>query len=539
MPEPLDPKAPVVIAPERGPLPRREFLRRVAAAGAAGAVGTLAASLEKARAGAPPEEWTTSFPDGIKSGDPQPHGSVLWTRIQAPPDGRPVPVVWSVSEDPDVAAVVRGGVAWARSGAGHTVKVRVDSLRPDRWYYYRFEAAGASSVVGRLRTSPDPTIVPNRLRYAFASCQQRTASHYVAHRAIMNEGVDFWMHLGDYIYVHDSADLTLENYRNRYRLFQSNPLLQELQAKVPIVAMWDDGEFYNGVDRTGDPIRLEAARTAWFENMPVQRPRRDRVYRSFRWGRLADVIMIDVRSYRDPEVPANVPLFGSLEGQDSRTPPSDQMFAPGRTTLGARQKRWLKGRLRHSRANWRLIGNPYNINPWRVSDLDTPQGRIDNPNFRQNEGIYVSNEAWDDYQLERREITEMLARYQIPNVVFTSGHTHIYLASELMPDFDDATSPVVAFDFTTGSLTADPDPLTIAPIELLRAAEQIMIAANNPYLKHVDILRQGYAIVDVTPEECIVEFRAIDTFDPDAEPYTSARFRVVSGGDELEVLYLA
>jgi hypothetical protein len=88
----------------------------------------------------------------------------------------------------------------------------------------------------------------------------------------------------------------------------------------------------------------------------------------------------------------------------------------------------------------------------------------------------------------------------------------------------------------TGSLTADPDPRTIAPEELLHAAEQIMIGANAPYLKHVDILRQGYAIVDVTPRECIVEFRAIDTFDPDAEPYTAARFRVTTGGSSLEVL---
>jgi alkaline phosphatase D len=95
----------------------------------------------------------------------------------------------------------------------------------------------------------------------------------------------------------------------------------------------------------------------------------------------------------------------------------------------------------------------------------------------------------------------------------------------------------VAFDFVTGSLTADPDPLTIAPENLLIAAENIMIGANTPYLKKVNILDQGYAVVDATPEETIVEFRVLDTFDPNAEARTASRFRVRNGGRTLETLF--
>ncbi len=82
----------------------------------------------------------------------------------------------------------------------------------------------------------------------------------------------------------------------------------------------------------------------------------------------------------------------------------------------------------------------------------------------------------------------------IKNVLVTSGHTHFYKASD------------------------------------------IMLAANTPYLKHVDLLRQGYAIVDITPEETLVEFRGIDTLDPEAEASTFARFRVVAGRPGIEVL---
>jgi alkaline phosphatase D len=177
------------------------------------------------------------------------------------------------------------------------------------------------------------------------------------------------------------------------------------------------------------------------------------------------------------------------------------------------------------------------MNPWKIQDLDTPALRAQNPLLPRNGGVYVSNEAWDDYQAERRDLLEYIWRQQIRNVVFTSGHTHIYLASELQPDFDDPAWPTVAFDFVTGSLTADPDPRTIAPEPLLLAAEGIMRQANDPYLRYVNLLDQGYAVVDVTPEELIVEFRVLDTFDANAVPRTAARFRVVNGGTTLETLF--
>jgi alkaline phosphatase D len=309
-----------------------------------------------------------------------------------------------------------------------------------------------------------------------------------------------------------------------------------MHAAVPLVAVWDDGEFYNGVDRTGDPTRLAAARTAWFEHMPLRRPRNDRTYRSLRWGRLAEMALLDTRQYRDPEVPANTRFFDLIDAQDTAIPPGEQMFAPGRTTLGARQKRWLKRRLRRGRKIWRLIGSSYDMAPWKLIDRDTPELRAENPDLQRNGGVYVSNEAWDDYQDERRELMSFLAHFEVPNVVVCSGHTHFYKASDIMPDFDDATSPVTAMEFVAGSLTADPDPRTIAPEAVLHLAEDLMMGANAPYLKQIDLLNQGYVLVDVTPEETTVEFRVLDTFDPGAEASTFARFRVVAGRPGVEVL---
>jgi alkaline phosphatase D len=214
------------------------------------------------------------------------------------------------------------------------------------------------------------------------------------------------------------------------------------------------------------------------------------------------------------------------------------MFAPGRTTLGAKQKRWLRGGLRRSRATWRVIGSSYDMAPWKIIDRDTPVLRMQTPNLQRNGGVYVSNEAWDDYQSERRELMEFIARERIDNVMVSAGHTHFFKASEIMPDFDDDASPITAVEFVTGSLTADPDPRTIAPEELLHFAEEAMIEANKPYLKLVDLLQQGYVLVEATPEETLVEFRGIDTFDPDAEAFTFARFRVVAGRPGITALPL-
>lgn len=509
-------------------MPRREFLRRLGLAGIGG-FASAAAWTGPARASVAP------FPDGIKSGDPAPTSAVIWTRT---PDqgGPPLDVVWSVAEDAAMQNVVRGGVVQAEAAAGYNVKVRVRRLRPDRWYHYRFETAAGASVIGRLRTAPRRGEPADHLRYAFASCQQRTQSHYVAHRAIAGENVDFLMHLGDYVYVHDFATLSVPDYREVYQRFHSNPLLQEMHAEVPLVAVWDDGEFYNGVDRTGDPGRLANARQAWFEAMPVERPRDDRTFRALRWGTLAEILLLDTRQYRDPEVPANTTFAGLIDAQDTTIPPGPDMFAPGRTTLGARQKTWLKSRLKRTRARWKIMGSSYDMAPWKLVDYDTPALRESNPDLQINGGIYVSNEAWDDYQDERRQLMRHIAQRNVSNVLVTSGHTHFYKASNIQPDFDDETSPITAMEFVTGSLTADPLPTEIAPVELLHVAEDIMLAANAPYLRHVDLLNQGYAVVDVTPEETIVEFRVIDTLDPDAEPTTFGRFRVADGVPGIETL---
>ena len=504
---------------------RREFLGGLAATGAGAAfLGGVAGAAappagRRPRAAAPPPP------------PPPPGGGA---RGGAPPDGAPVDVLWEVAADAAFTRVAAGGVVTATAGDDHCVHVRVGGLRPDRWYHYRFTAAGARSRTGRLRTAPRPEAAPGRLRFAFASCQQRNESHYVAHRAIAGEGVDFLLHLGDYVYVSDEGTVTLADYRDVHRRFKTDPLLQDCHAAVPLVAMWDDGEFYNGVDHLGDPARLEAAKRAWFDYMPMVPGRREpyRTYRRLPWGALADMFVLDVRAYRDP----------AIEEMNTFTPEGARMAEPGRTTLGAPQKRWLLDGLGRSSGAWRLLGSPYNMLPWRLLDLDEPWMRFLDPHWPRNAGVYVPNEAWDDYQAERREILGFLAERGIGDNVVVSGHTHFFLAGDLSADYDDAASPVAAAEFSGGSLTADPDPRALFdPLPREWAEGFIRFGADyclwaNRHLRHVNLLEQGYAVVEVTTQETLVEFRLVDTSDPDAEARTGARFRVRAGVPGVEVL---
>jgi alkaline phosphatase D len=511
---------------------RREVLRLLGV-GVPGAYVLGACAVEAAPDGPLPvhdDPDPAPFRWGVASGDPMPGASTIWTRVEAPP-GSEVGVLWMVAEDASFDRVVAAGTVTATDATGHAVTVPVGDLPTDAWLWYRFEALGGASRTGRLRTAPAPGTASEHLRFAFSSCQQLNESFFVAHQAAAAEpGVDFMVHLGDYIYVDDAATLTLADYRGCYDRWRREPGLRDLHAAYPMVAVWDDGEFVNGVDRTLSPERFDNATRAWFEWFPHVDPGGRRTYRNLRWGTLVDLPVLDVRSYRDPAVDSIVYLDGN------------EAYDPVRTTLGSDQYGWLTTLLAGSDAAWRIIGSGYNVAPWRLLNLEVLRPFV--PGLPPNAGIYAPNEAWDDYFVERRDLLEWLGERSIVDTVFVSGHTHVYLASDLRPDPDSWSSPVVAADFCTGSLTADPDPRAAflpglradVAEEVIRLAERWVLSQNAPGMRHINLVDQGYAVVDVDPERIEVTYRLIDTSNPDAEPVDGAQFRVRRGVPGLEVL---
>ena len=149
---------------------------------------------------------TDPFTLGIASGDPDDTSVVLWTRL-APqsfdPDGGMgsdlVEVRWELAEDDAMRRVVQTGTATAGPLLGHSVHAEVSGLQPDRWYWFRFRAGAAESPIGRTRTLPAPDARPDRLRFAFASCQHYEQGYFTAYRPMVADDLDMVVFLGDYI----------------------------------------------------------------------------------------------------------------------------------------------------------------------------------------------------------------------------------------------------------------------------------------------------------------------------------------------------
>src|SRR6266404_3028036 len=111
-----------------------------------------------------------------------------------------VQVEWEVATDDRMGRIVQRGVVGATHAFAHAVHVEVENLEPERWYWYRFRASGEVSAVGRTRTAPTANGGNERLRLAFASCQQYEQGYFTAYRHMLGDDLDLIVHLGDYIY---------------------------------------------------------------------------------------------------------------------------------------------------------------------------------------------------------------------------------------------------------------------------------------------------------------------------------------------------
>jgi len=396
------------------------------------------------------------FLHGVSSGDPRPDAVVIWTRVTVSPEAQPgsgvggaVRVAWEVSRDKAFQRLVRTGTAATGPAKDHTIKVDVGGLEPGRRYYYRFRALGSVSPTGATRTAAPPDSV-RRVRFGVVSCAHHEWGHFAAYRHLAGMELDAVLHLGDYIYeyprdavvagvssplksrghvpIHETV--TLQDYRMRHGQYRLDANLQAMHAKHPVIAIWDDHEIANdawregaenhGPDEGDFEARVNAARQAWLEWLPV-RPDSDdparRIHRRFEFGRLVQLWMLDERSYRD-EQPASA-FLGYVSVDPSAT-------NPDRTMLGASQRDWLVEGVVNSTATWQVLGNqvpffPLQVGPampGQVAALLRPlTGRIP---LAVPPALYVDD--WNGYQAERRRL--MKAFDGAENVIVLTGDVH-------------------------------------------------------------------------------------------------------------------
>jgi alkaline phosphatase D len=505
----------------RAPLSRREFLHL---AMTTAAVASAGATCDLAGVSLPGPPFTL----GVASGDPLADRVVLWTRLAPEPlalDGfggmpdAPVPVMWEVANDEAFSSIVRSGAAIAHPSLAHSVHVDVNGLEADRWYYYRFHAAGYASPVGRARTFPRPDQAPALLRFASASCQNWTAGYYTAHAGIAAEDLDFVAFLGDYIYESGSTGPvrshlsgrieSLAGYRHRYGLYKGDPNLQAAHLRCPWLVTWDDHEVANNYagpnfDQNGTPPLLPflelraAAYQAWYEHQPVRllppKSADYRIYRSFDYGDLARIPILDTRQYRTDQP------CGDLLG-----PPCTGFPDPGGEALGAAQEAWLFDTLAASGAIWNVIAQQIVFSP-------TPIGTLPLLNFDQ----------WDGYPVARQRILDFLAGAAIRNPVVLTGDIHAAGAAWVPADAANLTGPI-ASEFVATGISSSGFPEAI--VDLVR--EQLQALPHVPYFEPE---QRGYLRHTVSRDEWRADFRYASTVtDPTASVTTEKSFVVEDG----------
>ncbi|GAA2727760.1 alkaline phosphatase D family protein [Streptomyces nogalater] len=543
-------------AQDPGSLPPRRRTVVKAAAASAVLAGPLAAALPaRAATGAP------AFLHGVASGDPLPDGVLLWTRVTPIPEAIPgsgigpdTEVGWVVARDKALTDVVAKGSVTATAASDHTVKADVRGLAPATDYWFRFSAGGADSPVARTRTAPAADADVPSLRFGVVSCANWEAGYFAAYRHLAARGdLDAWLHLGDYIYEYRSGEygtrgkvvrphapaneiLTLADYRIRHAAYKTDPDLRALHLTAPVIAIWDDHEFADNawpggaVNHTEGAegtwaARQAAAKQAYFEWMPVRPALAGTTYRRLRFGKLADLSLLDLRSFRSQQAST---ASGSVDD-------------PDRTLTGRAQLDWLKAGLRASDTKWRLVGNSVMISPFAVgslsADLLKPLAKLLG---LPQEGIALNTDQWDGYTDDRRELLAHLRSNAIRNTVFLTGDIHMAWANDVPVDAGTyPLSPSAATEFVVTSVTSDNlDDIVKVSEGTVSAVAAPVIKAANRHVHWVDTDRHGYGVLDITAERAQMDYYVLsDRTDPDARADWARSYRTRSGTQKIERTY--
>ncbi|MFF3760697.1 alkaline phosphatase D family protein [Streptomyces sp. NPDC002185] len=538
------------------PAPTRRSVVKAAAATAAVAPVLLgAASPALADTGAP------AFLHGVASGDPLPDGVLLWTRVTPTPEAVPgsglgpdVQVGWELAEDRSFARVVASGTTTASAASDHTVKADVRGLRPATAYWFRFTSGTAASPAARTRTAPAADAAAPGVRFGVVSCANWESGYFSAYRHLAARGdLDAVLHLGDYVYEYATGAypeakyvvrqheprheiVSLADYRTRHGKYKTDADLQALHAAHPVIAIWDDHEFANDAWSGGAEnhtpgaegewaARVAAAKQAYFEWMPVRASTEGTVFRRLRFGRLADLHLLDLRSFRS--APAKT---GSGTVDD-----------PERSITGRAQLDWLKAGLAGSDAAWQLVGTSVMISPVAFGALpahllEPLAGLLGLP----KEGIAVNVDQWDGYTDDRKELLGHLTARSIRNTVFLTGDIHMAWANDV--PVKAATYPLsasAATEFVVTSVTSDnlDDLLHVAPGTLSVVAAGAVKAANR-HVKWVDMDHHGYGVLDVTAARSQMDYYTVsDKADPAATTAWARSYRTLSGTQRVERVY--
>ncbi|MDZ8189471.1 MAG: alkaline phosphatase D family protein [Nostoc sp. ChiSLP02] len=275
---------------------------------------------------------------------------------------------------------------------------------------------------------------------------------------------DFFIHSGDNIYADGpiQATVTLDDgtiwknittpekskvaetlteFRGNYIYNLLDENIRRFNAQVPILAQWDDHEtrnnWYPGQIILNDDrytvkdvnLLAQRGRQAFLEYMPIgyetNNTDRTEIYRSFNYGSLLDIFMLDERTYRGPNTPNN-----------QLVPSEETKF------LGSKQIQWLKRQLLKSKATWKVIASDMPLG------LIVRDGSTDFEAWANGDGPALGRE------LELADLLRFIKHKNIQNVVWLTADVHYAAAHYYNPAKAQFTDFKPFWEFVAGPLNS-------------------------------------------------------------------------------------
>jgi alkaline phosphatase D len=318
---------------------RREFLKMLGIAGLSG-VGSFACAPTLLRT-----NTETGLSLGYVCGEVTDQSALVWLRAER--DSR---TAIQYGKDPSFDRFILTELVSVDPDADATAIIPLDDLEPGTRYYYRALVSGKKpGPIASFVTAPRPD-EHAKVSFCFSGDTRDNYQPFTIMSAVQAQRPDFFMHLGDTIYADiNGRARQLSEFWAKYRRNRADAWGQNCFCATSVYAIWDDHEVVN--------------------------------YRSFRWGRAAEIFLLDARQYRNHAK---------------------------NTMLGRAQKRWLFDALSASSATFKFI----------ASAVPLAGG---------------GHDRWDGFPQERAEIIEFIRSRKITGVVFLSADMH-YAAITKIPN---------------------------------------------------------------------------------------------------------
>lgn len=499
-----------------------------------------------------------TFNHGIASGDPLSDRVILWTRVTPEKEGV-IKVTWEIATDNAFSDVLYTASTTTTAKQDYTVKIDAFGLSPNSRYFYRFHCGENTSPIGRTKTLPVGSV--DQVKLAVVSCSRYNAGYFHVYNEIsQRDDLDALLHLGDYIYERtwseravQSSSSTAENprlqsgqghellslldYRNEYSIYKQDPDLQAVHASLPFINVWDDHEIANDVWKFGAENhtpetqgnldeRKAVAIQAYFEWLPIREPqsgKRETVYRSFEFGNLVSLNMLDTRIVGRDE-PLGYGSFLDASGNFDHTGFELAYNDQNRELLGATQKQWLQDKMAASTATWQVLGQqvmmgklplpaPLALNQYSYQEFyelrlraeaDPDSISTDEQLLLDSPTIPYSLQFWDGYANERENLLNDAISLD-KNLVVLSADTHNAWANDLVSN----NGTQAGVEFSTASVSSH-------GLESYRPWEDSQLLAEGlveiiDNLKFCETEHRGYMVTTFTQAEVTNEWVLLNT----------------------------